>query len=84
MLYARAPSADEIRAVCEATSKPVNVLAHAGLSMREIAAAGARRVSVGGALAWATVAALAAAAEKMRDEGDFRCSRAGRIKEWLA
>ena len=78
-------SADEIRAVCEATSKPVNVLAHAGLSMREISAAGARRVSVGGALAWATVAALAAAAEKMRDEGDFSLlAGQGRIKEWLA
>jgi 2-methylisocitrate lyase-like PEP mutase family enzyme len=77
-------SADEIRAVCEATSKPVNVLAHAGLSMREIAGAGARRISVGGALAWASVAALAAAAEKMRDDGDFSSLAAsGRIAEWL-
>src|SRR3954451_7493862 len=38
--------ATEIRAVCEATSRPVNVLAHRGLSMAEITAAGARRVSV--------------------------------------
>jgi 2-methylisocitrate lyase-like PEP mutase family enzyme len=64
-------SADEIRAVCDATSKPVNVLAHAGLTMREIVGAGARRISVGGALAWASVAALVTAAEKMRDDGDF-------------
>ena len=49
-------SGDEIRAVVEATSKPVNVLAHKGLSMREIADAGGTRVSVGGALAWVAVA----------------------------
>ena len=77
-------SADEIRAVCENTSKPVNVLAHEGLSMREIAEAGARRVSVGGALAWAAVAAMANAAENMRDNGDFSFLGAPiRIKEWL-
>ena len=53
--------------------------------MREIVAAGARRVSVGGALAWAAVGALAATAEKMRDEGDFSLlTGQGRIKEWLA
>ena len=77
-------NAAEIRAVCEATSKPVNVLAHAGLTMSEIAEAGARRVSVGGALAWASVAALAAAAEKMRDDGDFSLlAGSARIGEWL-
>src|SRR5207249_5790567 len=43
-------SPDEIRAVCGATSKPLNVLAHPGLSMAEITDSGARRVSVGGAL----------------------------------
>jgi 2-methylisocitrate lyase-like PEP mutase family enzyme len=62
---------DEIRAVCEATGKPVNVLACPGLSMAEIAAAGAQRVSVGGALAWVAVGALTGAAERMRDDGDF-------------
>jgi len=77
-------SADEIRAVCDATSKPVNVLAHTGLSMREIVDAGARRISVGGALAWASVAALVTAAEKMRDDGDFSLlAGPGRIKDWL-
>ncbi len=62
---------DEIRAVCEAATKPVNVLAHPGLSMREIVDAGAQRVSVGGSLAWVAAAAMAAAAERMRDSGDF-------------
>ena len=62
---------DEIRAVCDAVSKPVNVLAHAGLSMTEVVDAGARRVSVGGALTWVAAAALAAAATELRDSGDF-------------
>jgi 2-methylisocitrate lyase-like PEP mutase family enzyme len=61
----------EILAVCEATSKPVNVLAHAGLTMKQIVAAGAQRVSVGGALTWVAVNATIAAAERMRDDGDF-------------
>ena len=54
-----------------ATSKPLNVLAHKGLSMSEIAAAGGQRVSVGGSLAWVAAAALVAAAEQIRDSGDF-------------
>jgi 2-methylisocitrate lyase-like PEP mutase family enzyme len=75
---------DEIRAVCEATSKPVNVLAHAGLTLSEIVAAGGRRVSVGGALTWVAVNAMAAAAEEIRDHGDFSSlAGPGRLKEWL-
>jgi 2-methylisocitrate lyase-like PEP mutase family enzyme len=77
-------SGDEIRAVCEAVSKPVNVLAHRGLSMDEIAGAGARRVSVGGALTWVAVNAMAAAAGKMLHDGDFSSlERPTQIKEWL-
>jgi 2-methylisocitrate lyase-like PEP mutase family enzyme len=64
-------SGDEIRAVCEAVSKPVNVLAHRGLTMDAIVEAGARRVSVGGALTWVAINAMASAAEAMRDRGDF-------------
>jgi len=64
-------TAAEIRLVCEATAKPVNVLAHAGLTMSEIVEAGAQRVSVGGALTWVAVNAMTAAAERMRDDGDF-------------
>ena len=64
-------TAEEIRVVCDATSKPVNVLARPNLTMREIVEAGAQRVSVGGALTWAAVAAMVTAAERMRDDGDF-------------
>jgi 2-methylisocitrate lyase-like PEP mutase family enzyme len=77
-------SAEEIRAVCEAVSKPVNVLALPTMAMGEIVDAGAQRVSVGGALAWVAVGAMAAAAERMRDAGDFSGLAAGvRIEEWL-
>jgi 2-methylisocitrate lyase-like PEP mutase family enzyme len=74
----------EIRAVCEATSKPVNVLAHPGLSMSEIVDSGAQRVSVGGALTWVAVGAMAAAAEEIRDTGDFSVlATRVPINEWL-
>ena len=56
---------DEIRAVCDAVSKPVNVLALPNLSFAEIAEAGAQRVSVGGALTWVAVKAAADAAAAM-------------------
>ena len=76
---------DEIRAVCQAVSKPVNVLAAAGLSFADIAAAGARRVSVGGSLAWVAVRAMVDAAEAIRDTGDFSALAVKLpIDEWLA
>jgi 2-methylisocitrate lyase-like PEP mutase family enzyme len=68
--------AEEVRAVCQAVSKPVNVLGHRGLSMREIADAGGQRVSVGGALTWVAARALADVATTLRDEGDFTVLRA--------
>jgi 2-methylisocitrate lyase-like PEP mutase family enzyme len=67
--------ADEVRAVCEATTKPVNVLAHPGLTMAAVVEAGAQRVSVGSSLAWVAVEAMAGAAERIRDEGDFSVLR---------
>jgi 2-methylisocitrate lyase-like PEP mutase family enzyme len=71
-------SVEEIRAVCEAVSKPVNVLARPDLTFEEIAGAGAQRVSVGGSLAWAGVTAFAAAAEAIRDRGDFSVLGSGK------
>jgi 2-methylisocitrate lyase-like PEP mutase family enzyme len=77
-------SPDDIRAVCEATGRPVNVLALPGMSMSEIAAAGARRVSVGGGLTWVAIGAMATAAQEIRDSGDFSSLAAPvRIAEWL-
>ncbi len=62
---------EEIRTVCAAVSVPVNVLARPDLTVARIADAGARRISVGGALAWTAVNALIDAAERIRDHGDF-------------
>jgi 2-methylisocitrate lyase-like PEP mutase family enzyme len=65
-------SLEEIRRVCDAVSKPVNVLGrNLGLSVSEVFAAGAQRVSVGGALTWVAVNAVVEVAERMRDDGDL-------------
>jgi 2-methylisocitrate lyase-like PEP mutase family enzyme len=78
-------TAEEIRAVCQAVSKPVNVLALPGLSLVEIAAAGARRVSVGGGFTWVAVSAMVEAATAARETGDFS-ALAGELplEEWFA
>ena len=47
------------------------MLAHARLTMSEIAEAGGRRVSVGGALTWVALSAMAGAAREMLASGDF-------------
>jgi 2-methylisocitrate lyase-like PEP mutase family enzyme len=77
-------SPDDIRAVCDAVSKPVNVLAFPGISFDQIVKAGGQRVSVGGALAFVALAAAVAAAERIRDSGDFSALRARvNLKELL-
>jgi 2-methylisocitrate lyase-like PEP mutase family enzyme len=76
---------DEIRAVCDAVGRPVNVLAHAGLTLQQIAEAGGTRVSVGGALTWVAVNAMADAAKRIRDDGDFSAlTGPGEIRDWLS
>jgi 2-methylisocitrate lyase-like PEP mutase family enzyme len=78
-------SVEEIGAVCQAVSKPVNVLALGGLSFDEITAAGARRVSVGGALTWVALKAMVDAAGAIRDTGDFSALAARLpLGDWLA
>jgi 2-methylisocitrate lyase-like PEP mutase family enzyme len=62
---------EEIRVVCEALAKPVNVLAVPELTVAEVVEAGAQRISVGGALTWVAAKALADAAASLRDDGDF-------------
>ena len=76
---------DEIRSVCNAITKPVNVLARPILSLREIADAGARRISVGGRLTWVAVNALVDAATAIRDHGDFSSlDSSPDFEKWLA
>ena len=64
-------SAEEISAVCSAVSRPVNVLAVPGLSVGEIVAAGAQRISVGGRLTWVAIEAMTQVAKAVRDSGDL-------------
>jgi 2-methylisocitrate lyase-like PEP mutase family enzyme len=76
-------SAEEIRAVCSAVSRPVNVLALPGVTGGEIFGAGAQRISVGGALTWVAVGALAEAAAAVR-AGDFSVFAARvPVADWL-
>jgi 2-methylisocitrate lyase-like PEP mutase family enzyme len=76
---------EEIRTVCSAVTKPVNVLAVRELSFAELADAGAQRVSVGGSLTWAAVTAMRAAAEAIRDRGDFSLlGSPPPLDEWFA
>lgn len=77
-------SGEQIKAVADAVSKPLNVLAFPPLTMDEIVAAGGQRVSIGSQLAWAAIGAAAKAAERMRDTGEFDAfAERVPVKEWL-
>lgn len=74
VLYAPAlRTPEEIRAVCEAVSKPVNVLAwpKIGLKTSEIAELGVQRISLGSTLSLAATNAAIDAARRILDDGDF-------------
>jgi len=75
---------EEIRTVCDAVTRPVNVLAFGDLSLAELAEAGAQRVSVGGGLTWVAMAAFADAARAIREDGDFS-SLGARVplRDWI-
>jgi 2-methylisocitrate lyase-like PEP mutase family enzyme len=62
----------DIRQVVREVDRPVNVLAFPGVPpVAELAEAGVARVSVGGAFAYAALAALAEVATELRDEGTY-------------
>jgi 2-methylisocitrate lyase-like PEP mutase family enzyme len=75
VLYAPGlPSLEAIREVCREIPKPVNVLMGlkgATYSVEEIAAAGAKRISVGGSFARAALGAFVRAAREVKDKGTF-------------
>jgi 2-methylisocitrate lyase-like PEP mutase family enzyme len=75
VLYAPGlPSLEAIKAVCASVSKPVNVLMGlkgATYSVDQIASAGAKRISVGGALARAALGAFVRAAREIKEKGTF-------------
>ncbi len=74
-LYAPGPTKrDEIKAIVEAVApKPVNVLIGnpGGLTMRDAAESGARRVSVGGAFARAAWGGFIRSASELMEQGTF-------------
>jgi 2-methylisocitrate lyase-like PEP mutase family enzyme len=75
VLYAPGlPSLEAIRQVCSSVSKPVNVvmgLQGATYRVEELAAAGVKRISVGGAFARAALGAFVRAAREVKDKGTF-------------
>ena len=72
----------EIQAVCAAVSRPVNVLARPDLTVAAIAQAGARRISLGGGLAWVAAQAMTDAATRLRDTGEFTFASGPQIDGW--
>lgn len=66
-------SLEQVRAVTSSVSKPVNVLAPPieGVTVAQLAEAGVRRISIGGALARATIGAVLRAGREMRGAGGF-------------
>jgi len=67
--------AEDIRTLCAAVRKPVNVvmgLRGVSLSVAELSALGVRRISVGSALSRAALAAFVRAAREIREHGTFR------------
>ena len=81
VLYAPGlPDMAAVRSVCAALEKPVNVLVIRGLeqhTVAEFAEAGAARLSVGGALAYAAYGSLAGA-QAMINDGDFAALSPGK------
>ena len=62
---------ETVRTICASVSKPVNVLAHSRLTVDDISAAGARRISLGSKLTTAAFGALRAAASEIMEKGSF-------------
>jgi 2-methylisocitrate lyase-like PEP mutase family enzyme len=63
---------EDIRRVVAAVGAPVNVLVRPGApSVAELAQAGVARISIGGAFAFASVAALVDAANEFREQGTY-------------
>lgn len=76
VLYAPAlRNLDQIRAVCSAVSKPVNVLVNAGSTLADLEAAGAKRLSLGSGLACLAYGSVIQAAKEMRENGTFTYAR---------
>lgn len=75
VLYAPGlPDLETVRQVCASVPRPVNVLTRLNWSVDELAEAGAKRISVGGAMMLAAFGAFARAAREVREQGTFTYS----------
>jgi 2-methylisocitrate lyase-like PEP mutase family enzyme len=79
VLYAPGlPNLEAIRTVCSSVSRPVNVvmgLAGQIFTVKELEAAGVKRISVGGSFARAALAGLMSAAREVKERGTFTYSQ---------
>jgi 2-methylisocitrate lyase-like PEP mutase family enzyme len=66
---------ETVRTICSAVSKPVNVLVVPGFTVKALAEAGARRISLGSKLANYAFGMVERASREMLDEGTFGFSR---------
>ncbi|MFT4040485.1 MAG: isocitrate lyase/phosphoenolpyruvate mutase family protein [Thermomicrobiales bacterium] len=75
VLYAPGlPDLDAVRAVCAAVTKPVNVMYGMGgepYTVADLVAAGAARISVGPAFAWAAYGAMIETARRLAEAGQM-------------
>jgi 2-methylisocitrate lyase-like PEP mutase family enzyme len=76
---------DQVEAVLGAVSQPVNFLMRpGGPNVRELAAAGIARITVGGAFAFAALGALTEAAIELRDSGTTDFARLSAVGQRAA
>jgi len=66
---------EQVRAVCQAVTKPVNVLTVASFTVAELAEAGAKRISLGSKLTTLAFGAVERAAVEMLSRGSFAYGR---------
>jgi 2-methylisocitrate lyase-like PEP mutase family enzyme len=64
---------EQLQQVTEQIDKPFNVLApfFHDVSTDDLATAGAKRISVGGALTWTAVSSILSASKEMLEQGTF-------------
>lgn len=78
----------QVREICAAVSKPVNVLAADGFSVASLSEAGVKRISLGSKLTNLAFGAVERAAKEMRETGTFTFARDamafGRLQKMFA
>jgi 2-methylisocitrate lyase-like PEP mutase family enzyme len=81
VLYAPGLSSlDDIRQIVAAVDRPVNVIGRPGApSVSELASVGVKRVSVGGAFAFAALGALVEAARELKEYGTYSYTERSQI-----